>query len=403
MAFSELPISYCANVHPGKSFDDVRDGLERYTAELRRRLGCTQAVGLWMAASAVEEATAAAAPVDDLAGWLREHDLLCYTMNAFPLGNFHARRVKQQVFLPDWTSEDRYDFTCRVARILTRLLPEGIEGSISTSPCAFKALHPPGRGPDVYFERLIAAASYLADIHSRTGRLIRLAIEPEPGCVLETTSEVVEFFHALWAHVAGRPEQDAVGEHLGVCYDVCHQSVEHESVTESLGELERAGIRIVKVHITCALELADPRDAEARQQLAQFVEERYLHQTFARAADGHLLRLADLTVEHASDPPEEWLEAGSWRVHFHVPVHRERLGLLHTTRSQLVEALRRVAQLDYAPHLEIETYTWNILPTEQSRSGSSRPGRRFAGRSPEHHRAVGVAEVREHRTVCTTS
>src|SRR5688572_27309437 len=110
MSLSALPLSYCTNVHPGRSLDEVLAGLERYTLGIRQRFGHPLAAGLWLAEPVIRELTDTAAQ-DRLRGWLRHHELPCYTLNAFPYGDFHSDRVKEQVYLPDWTSPARRDYT----------------------------------------------------------------------------------------------------------------------------------------------------------------------------------------------------------------------------------------------------------------------------------------------------
>ncbi|MEI6506595.1 MAG: hypothetical protein WCO90_12065, partial [Planctomycetota bacterium] len=195
-----------------------------------------------------------------------------------------------------------------------------------------------------------------------TGRIVRLAIEPEPLCVLETTPETLAFFTRLRAAGDAAGCGPAVREHLGLCYDVCHQAVEFEDAAEAITALTAAGIRIVKVHVSCAIELEDPGDAAARAALARYAEPRYLHQTFARTADGRILRDVDLSAALAVAPPTEWLRAAAWRTHFPVPVNLERLGPLRTTRGDVGRALAAVARLGLRPHIELETYTWPVLP-----------------------------------------
>lgn len=361
MSFSDLPISYCTNVHPGETFAEACQGLRDYSTPLRLRLNRPIAAGLWMTARAIEELDDPA-KVETLQSLLADARLTCYTMNAFPFGNFHARQVKENVYLPDWTTLARRDYTLRVARLLARLLPADVAGSISTAPCAWKLAGGAGYSP--YIPRLLETASALANLADQTGKKVRLAIEPEPGCVLETTAETVAFFHELWRASEKTPFANAVREHIGLCYDVCHQAVEFEDVTDSIGWLDREGIQIHKVHVTCALELDQPADRAAREHLALFAEERYLHQTLARHPDGRVLFLPDLTPRFVIGPPAEWLACPRWRTHFHVPINRESMGTLRTTRPVLIEALRRVRSLPYAPHLEVETYTWNVMPEE---------------------------------------
>lgn len=364
MSLSTLPLSYCTNVHPGLTVAEVEAGLDRFTVPVHARFGRPLAAGLWLAEPVVRELTARPEAAAEFAARLRSRGLTCHTLNAFPYGNFHSTRVKENVYLPDWTQPERLDYTTACARLLAEFLTPDVDGSISTVPLGFKgfqAQHPPD-----FLERCIAAlleqAERLSRLESETGRRIRLAVEPEPLCILETTAETLAFFDRIWQAAERRGSEAVARRHLGVCYDVCHQSVEFEDVAASIRQLHAAGVRINKVHVSCAIQLDDPRDAAARSELAAFVEPRYLHQTLARQANGEVLRWLDLSPELTSQPSAEYLAAAPWRIHFHVPVDAESLGRLRTTRPDLRRALRAVAALDYAPHLEVETYTWPVLP-----------------------------------------
>jgi hypothetical protein len=117
------------------------------------------------------------------------------------------------------------------------------------------------------------------------------------------------------------------------------------------------------VQLSCAVQVDHPgTNAAARAALMPYVEPRYLHQTVARDAAGALHRAADLTESLITAAPEPFASAPIWRIHFHVPIHARCLGLLSTTRNELPRALSAIAKLDYRPDVEIETYTWNILP-----------------------------------------
>jgi hypothetical protein len=362
MTLSVLPLSYCTNVHPGRSLAEVRDGLTRYTLPIRSRFGQPLAAGLWLARPVIDELLVGD-QLPRFADFLRQHDLTCHTLNSFPYGDFHSDRVKEQVYLPDWTHPDRQRYTLDCARVLTAFLPDGVDGSLSTVPLGFKALATSPDFLDRCIERLIATATGLAKLRDDTGRTIRLAIEPEPLCVLETTAETVAFFQKLRDRAEVTNTLDAVRKHLGVCYDVCHQAVEFEDVAASIRQLVSAGIRINKVHISCAIETPNPtRDPAVRETLLRYVEPRYLHQTFAVTANGGRVCHTDLDRKLIESPSPEFATAEVWRVHFHVPVDAERLGPLRTTRPDLQRALAVVPELPYAPHLEVETYTWEVLP-----------------------------------------
>lgn len=361
MALSTLPLSYCTNVHPGRTVHEVLAGLSQYTLPIREQFGHPLATGLWLSKSVIDELA------DDrernrFGEWLTSQNIPVYTLNSFPYGDFHSERVKEQVYLPDWTQPIRRQYTQDCAVVLAHLLPAGVEGSISTVPLGFKALATDTNFVERCLDPLIDLARFLADLKEHHHRTVRLAIEPEPLCVLETTPETIAFFERLRERATSRKSLAEVEEHLGVCYDVCHQAVEFEDVPASLRALHAAGIRINKVHISCAIDA--PRagsDPAVRAALRNYIEPRYLHQTFGRSASGTVHYL-DLDARLTDDPPAEFRRAEHWRVHFHVPVDAEQIGPLGTTRADLIAALRVIPELPYAPHLEVETYTWEVLP-----------------------------------------
>ena len=358
----QLPLGYCTNVHPCRSLDDVRQMLAEQATAVRDQCGFEIAVGLWLPAAAMADVAADPGAIDQLRGWLAENRFSCHTLNAFPFGDFHSERVKEQVYLPDWADPRRLDYTRSCSQLLAGILPPGATGSISTLPLGFKQAERSADFFDRAIAQLLSLAGDLGQLQKETGKAIRLAIEPEPFCLLETTAETIAFFDQLWQAAAARGCEVAAREHLGVCYDVCHQAVEFEDAATAVGQFDAAGIRINKVQISCAVELDRPADPEARRALAGFAEARYLHQAFARQTDGRIVSAVDLTESLALEPAADWQAAETWRVHFHVPVDAERLGPLGTTRAELVRALAAISQLSYRPHLEVETYTWPVLP-----------------------------------------
>lgn len=360
MSLSSLPLGYCTNVHAGLTVKDVLAGLDRYTVPVMRQIERPVAAGLWLARPVVDELLYQPDVLAAFASELSARGLVCYTLNAFPYGDFHAARVKENVYLPDWSQPERLTYTAECATALAALLPDGMDGSISTLPLGFKGFDHSADFEQNCIRNLIACAEWFNRVKLDTGRTIRLAIEPEPFCRLETTDEAIAFFTNLWKQTG--MQERVVREHIGLCYDVCHQAVEFESISESISALAAAGVRINKVQISCAVQLDDPAGNSAgRAALRHFVEPRYLHQTFARGSSG-ITRFQDLSESLLDSPPAGFADAECWRVHFHVPVDAERIGPLATTRPAVVEALSALAKLKDAPHLEVETYTWNVLP-----------------------------------------
>jgi hypothetical protein len=361
-------LTYCTNIHPGENWPDVMTSLKHYLPRVKAAFAPTKPFGVGLRLSA--EAAATLHAPDKLAAFrnfLAAEDLFVFTINGFPYGAFHGQRVKEAVYQPDWRDERRLAYTNQLADILVELLPVSGFGSISTVPGTFKAL---GKGAETLMaEMMLRHAAHLIGLHQAHGKTIALALEPEPCCFLETIEESVRFFedHLFSPGAAGRiaeltglaasEAEAALRRHLGLCYDVCHAAVEFENAGESISALRAAGIPIQKLQLSAALRLTPgPRQLEA---LNAFAEGTYLHQVVTRAAGGSLTRYVDLpdALAQASASPAE-----EWRVHFHVPIFETDIEPLGTTQDFLAEILALHRDTPISPHLEVETYTWDVLP-----------------------------------------
>ena len=354
-----LHLDYCTNIHRGETWDQTFAALERYTLAVRERVapGKPFAIGLRLGDAASLELSQPATLLS-FQRWLERHQCYVFTINGFPFGQFHGARVKEQVYLPDWTSPARLAYTNRLFDLLGRLVPAGVEGSVSTLPIGFKELVPDKRQERAARENLWRCLEHIERVSRATGRQLHLGLEPEPLCCLETTSEVAAFFERMRADRPGDLRLDA---HLGVTYDTCHLAIEFESPAEAIGRLRQHGVRISKIHLSSALRAhASP---EARTALWGFTDEVYLHQVVSRSADGHLARFKDL--EEALDAPQMLAvqPAPEWRVHFHIPLHAQPAPGFSTTADHLLGVLDQLQQQpQLCSHLEMETYTWEVLP-----------------------------------------
>lgn len=373
MKLGSSHLSYCTNIHAGETWDEVRGNLERYLPPVKARVspGAPFGVGLRLSAEAADSLQCAATRAR-FAAFLRDEDLYVFTINGFPYGTFHGARVKADVYLPDWRDARRLEYTNRLAELLAGWVrPDaGTFGSISTVPGAFK---PNAATPDAVgaiVDGLIRHASRLVSIERETGQRIVLALEPEPCCMLETIAETVEFFRlhlhsdaaaarlATLSGLAPAAAQDALRRHLGVCLDLCHAAVEFEEPATCLEALQGAGITIAKIQVTAGLRL--PRvDADTVAALRKLEDSVYLHQVVERGARG-LRRYADIDEACAA---QRWSRGDcEWRVHFHVPVFLEELSGCSSTQPFVRDVLALHRRRPASPHLEVETYTWSVLP-----------------------------------------
>lgn len=367
-------LTYCTNIHPGETWDEVFRNLEQHLLPVRRAVAPGKRFGVGLRLSAVAaEALRQPSTFADFRAFLAHHDLYVFTINGFPYGPFHGTRVKEEVYQPDWLQDERLAYTDLLADLLAQLLPdeEGLEGSISTVPGTFKPLAQAADAPARMTRNLVRHVAHLLEIEERSGRRIALALEPEPMCFLETIAETALFFER---HLFARPAvqqlcelrglgqgaaADALRRHLGVCYDVCHAAVEFEDPAASLARLKSAGIGVPKLQLSAALRIEQARPAMA-EHLRPFDDGVYLHQVVERRPDG-LVRHLDLPDALAA--LEQGDAAGhEWRVHFHVPVFLRQLEHFGTTQAFLQEILALHRQEPISAHLEVETYTWGVLP-----------------------------------------
>ncbi len=370
-------LTHCTNVYPGETWPEVRRVLNKDVPAVRARLGAGGpfGVGLRLSAAAAQELAAPDA-FAELLEVLDRHQLYVFTLNGFPYGAFHATRVKEQVYRPDWQEPARLEYTRLLARLLAQLMdrqpvtdPE-LMGTISTVPGAFKPRVAGDAGIDAMVQNLLRAVGELVDLERQTGHQVMLALEPEPCCYLETVAETIAFFTGRLltaaavgdlAALTGLGPSDAeatIRRHLGVCLDTCHAAIEFEEPVVAIAALEAAGIAIGKVQLSTCLKI--PRvTAETRTQLQPFADPVYLHQVVERSAAG-LRRFVDLDDAFASldgpEPPREW------RVHFHVPIFHHELASFATTQDFLATVLARHRERPITSHLEVETYTWSVLP-----------------------------------------
>lgn len=343
-------LAYCTNVHTAEDLDGVLGQLGRYAGPVRERLGVpTLGVGLWLARDVATTLVADPVALDRLRDELAAYGLEVVTLNGFPYRGFGDHVVKRRVYTPDWSDPARLAYTLDLARILARLLPGDVtRGSISTLPLGWRAPWFRDR-QEAAAVQLGTLAEELAKLDADTGRTIRVGFEPEPGCAVESTRDAA-------ARLDGVDR-----EWLGVCVDTCHLAVAHEDPEPALARLAAAGLPVVKLQASCALEAADPNDGETREALAGFAEPRFLHQTREATTTG--LRAVD-DLDEALWGRRALPGRRPWRVHFHVPLHADPAPPLTSTRDVLTGTLRALLGGPAArvEHVEVETYTWEVLP-----------------------------------------
>lgn len=369
-------LSYCSNIHPGEIWALHFAELQKNVPLVKAQVCPNQAMGLGLrianqASIDLQDSSA----FEALKSWLGKENLYVFTLNGFPYGGFHDTIVKDQVHAPDWTTQERYDYTLRLAHLLAKLMPENEhEGGISTSPISYKywwnspeKLHDATKKGTLALLELVIA---LADLEKSTGKWIHIDIEPEPDGILENHGEFVDWYENVYLPMGieflGKKgmasSEDLLRRHVQLCFDICHYGVSFDKPATCIQELVDKHIPVGKIQISSALRV-DLRENPLAQieTLKKYHEPVYLHQVKALGKDGSFIQYRDLDEANADFNPDRDDE---WRVHFHVPLFLENYGILGSTQQEIRETMAIQKSNPFTRHLEIETYTWGVLPTE---------------------------------------
>ena len=367
-------VTYCTNIHPGENWKLTKNSLEQYVLKIKEKVSEKEAFGIGLRLS--NKASNELGVGEELASfknWLDDNQLYVFTMNGFPYGNFHDEKVKDLVHAPDWTTPERVAYTKRLFDQLAYLIPDSVSGGISTSPISYKHWHKTASLIETAFEtgarNITEIILHLHELEKRTGKYLHLDMEPEPDGLIENSDEFVAFFNEYLIPIATKilkekngldaaVAYDYIHRYITICYDICHFSLAFEAPEDTFKKLKDAGIKVGKIQVSAALKVVyDQADKEEIwQSLSAFDESTYLHQVTEKVGD-KVLTYNDLTsfIEERNDFSEI-------RVHFHVPIFLEKFGELLSTQDTIKDVLDYIKEHNVTEHLEIETYTWEVLP-----------------------------------------
>jgi sugar phosphate isomerase/epimerase len=384
-------LSYSTNVHPGENLAGVCRVLAEDVVRVRdavcpgRRFGVELRLGGRAAAEIFPDHSLAPVPerVSSIQKVLTDNNLFLFSLNAFPLRDFHQAEVKRDVYLPDWTERARIDTTVQLCRLLAELLPEGIDGTVSTAPGGFKDNRDRAALAKEYAEGFAEAVGALKRLRDETGKTIILAPEPEPFCFLETVDEFADFYRDAFLPELRKKlvadgssatlAEETARRHFGINLDACHLAVEFENPAEAVAKLLASGITIAKVHISSAARVRNPfHNPGGMEKLAKLAEPRYLHQTFARDGEGKVIYRYEDLPEFLRLDKNELKQVAEVRTHFHLPLFGDCDGELATTSDVTRELLREIMSRGLRPHLATETYTWPLLDAGGVHEGIAR-------------------------------
>jgi len=367
-------LTYCTNIHAADGWAAVSENVRRFAPALKAQLSPSGSFGIGLRLSARDARELLHGNrLAEFRRFLDDQGLYVALINGFPHGSFHRTPVKAEVYAPDWRDEERVRYTLDLITILSRLLPDGLDGGVSTAPLSYKPWVA-ASDPRPFTRNIVRIADTLVRVREERGALIHLDIEPEPDCLIETSDEFLGFFNGTLLPDGGPLLAASLGcdgetarahlrEHIRICVDCCHFAVEYEDPVAALQRVHASDVKVGRVQLSSAVKVVFPRDETACagivERLRRFADTTYLHQVIERRGTT-LTHFPDLDVALDSSESRRGVE---WRIHFHVPLFTSEYDGLASTQDYVRQVLDLARQTRFTRHFEIETYTWDVLPT----------------------------------------
>ena len=354
-----IHLAYCTNIHRGRDWVETFNSLKENVLRVRDKVSPNKpyAIGLRLGDLSSRQ-LCQPDKLEDFKLWLMENNCYVFTINGFPYGAFHGTRVNEDVYSPDWTTDERVEYTKRLFLILSEIAPSDSGGSVSTVPCSYKEFITSNDQVIKMRENLWQVIDFINDLSEKSGKDLHLGLEPEPLCYLETSDEMIKFYHEMRSH---RPDDTNLSRRLGINYDTCHLAVEYEEAVEAIEALVGEGIRISKFHFSSAMKVSPT--PKIIQGLAPYSDDIYFHQVIARTVNGDFRCYRDLSDAIDQINNGQVKDEIEWRIHFHLPLHCLPTELFDTTIDQLLKVIEYLGQKPaVCSHIEMETYTWEVLP-----------------------------------------
>ncbi len=345
---------YCGNVHPCTSVEELIAQVELHLLPIKRARKLKRMhLGLWLNQSLLSQLCSCDKLRTQWFELLSEHNLTIKSLNAFPQTEFHGKEIKELVYFPEWCQQSRLDYTKLLADFIALYPAVFVQNiTISTVPLGYKASWNSDKQKSA-IKNLGEIANYLAAIKQDNGIHIRLCLEMEPDCQLESSAELIDFFK----RDLKIDTQVNNASHLGACYDICHQAVMFEDIISSLVAIEENNIVIGKIQVSNAMSFKVVNLAKVQSKLKRFNRSPYLHQMKVQSASG-IVSFPDLDFNLLNKfSPQEQV-----RIHFHLPINSHNVTEeLETTQNAILEVVSMLASMKNKPDLEIETYTWLVM------------------------------------------
>jgi hypothetical protein len=362
-----VDLSYCTNIHFGESWEEVFYILKFHSRKLRNAfLKMDQfGIGLRLSNSSIINLSKSSFFFDFLF-WLKINNFYIKSVNGFPYSFFGSNYIKDNVYLPDWSNFKRYIYSRRIIILFSNFLNKNNFGGISTLPLSYKYFFCNYSYNNLYIKSikyLYSLLILLNDIYVNNKIFIHLDIEPEPDCVVSNTLDYINFFKKwlldrIILYFLKKKIHMFILNYFRICFDICHSSVEFESICQSFNSIFLFNIKFGKFQISSSLKI-DKMNFYNSYVFSYLPETPYIHQVYGKTFYDNIITYKDISLAHILLYKKKIVE---YRIHYHVPIFFDKYEIFESTQQYIIEFFKLLKKRNAFYIFEIETYTFDILP-----------------------------------------
>lgn len=363
-------ITYCSNIFKNNNGTQLLNSLNKYKKEFKSYKDISICVSNNIINELNEKKN-----LNKILTWKKINKKNIPLINGFVYKNFHQNLIKENIYYPDWTKKERFNFTKNTIFFAQKINKRSKICGISTLPITYKlwiknnTKYNIKKAINFFFEIL----KILIKIKKYKNILIHIDIEPEPFCLLEDCKDFIYFFKSwilpeleekikIYLNVKKNKAKNVITKHLNLCFDICHSAVMFENQKLSLDLIKKFKIKIGRVQISSAIKIKKINKHNFNH-LNFLNKSPFLHQSLMKL--NNLKYIKNNDFKNIKIINNEIIK--EIRIHCHVPIYKKKItNNIYTTQKELKNSLMNILKYDFTRNLEIETYTYNMLYKKKS-------------------------------------
>lgn len=338
-------LTYCSNIFKTNNLKKLSFNIKKYKEKFFKKYNLN--VNICLSNNLIKNINK-----KNLNSFREFYSIKITSINGFVYQNFHLKNIKENIYLPDWTSKNRFLFTKNILTYTDSIAKKKEKISISTLPISYIKWVNFFLNPFIFYE----ATQNLKKLTMQIKKS-HLDIEPEPFCLIESYSDFLKF-KKNWIKTLIIKKNE---KSLTLCYDICHFSVifEKQKIISKLITIDN--LKIGKIQISIALKTIIHYKhvfiKKLTKTLTKLKKSDFLHQSIIKNYS---------KIEKFSDiyfflKKIHLFKNKELRIHCHIPLYKKKFKYFDSTYKDTFNSLNLIKKHNLTKNIEIESYTYHIF------------------------------------------